>query len=107
MDISEKVKELTADRDFMKSLGSMETLEEISAALHEKGFEITPDELEQSRQLAVASENGELDEASLNAVSGGSVGGIIVGGILIWNAVAAAIGVLTYLSGACGKRNRR
>jgi hypothetical protein len=102
MDISKKIEELMKDQEFVKSLVSMETVEDIAEAFHQKGVNITPEELEQARQIALSSEDGELSEESLSAVSGGlALSAVIVGGLLIWTGLSVAGGALAAFRSKC------
>ena len=109
----EKVKAVFADEAFMKQLFEMETAAQVQAALKERGFELTEEEIlgirdfiikvergeisaEQLEKWAAQEENGELSEEALEQVAGGS----IIGAIIAIIGTKAAITALITAAGA-------
>ena len=63
------IEELTLDQELEEKIENAQNLEDVVAILREKGVEITEAQL----KAVLAAEEGELDEATLEAVAGGKV----------------------------------
>ena len=70
----EKIKEVFADEQFVNELMEMDSVQEVQAALHEKGLDFSEEELNTIRETLVKmTENGdaELSDEELENVAGG------------------------------------
>ena len=77
----QRMKEVFSDEAFVKSLFALETVEEVQAALKEKGVELSLEEINgiHDRLLVSINENGELSLEQLENVAGGnSLPGLVV-----------------------------
>ncbi len=88
----ELLKKVLADEEFVKSLLELESAEEVQAALKEKGVELTLADIGIIQKALESGSEGELDEADLEQVAGGSITLAAVG------AIASIVGAV--LSGA-------
>ena len=70
---TQKLQELMADEEFLKSTMDMETPAELRAAFAARGLEMTEDEVIRVVKLVNKEENDELNEESLENVAGGSI----------------------------------
>ena len=82
----QRIKEIFSDEMFVKNLLSMETAEDVQAALKEKGLELSVQDIHKIRDtLMSVSSIDELSEADLEEVAGGiaisTVLGLIFGGL--------------------------
>ena len=66
-----RAKELFADKEFVKSLLALETPEQVQAAAKAKGLDLTLDEISAIKG-SLTKTNGELSEADLEKVAGGT-----------------------------------
>ena len=104
----ENLKAALADEAFVKSLFELDTIEEVQAALRQKGVELTEEEIlsfrelilkmesgeiagEQLEQWAKQAEDGELPDEVLEQVSGGSAMAVGLG--LLIGAGVVAVGM--------------
>ena len=70
---TEKMKEVFADEAFVKSLFELESAAEVQAALKEKGFDLSDEEVETVRNYCAKLAQGELPEDMLDMVAGGGI----------------------------------
>jgi lactobin A/cerein 7B family class IIb bacteriocin len=68
-----ELKELFSDEEFVNSLLTLDTPEEVQSALSGKGLDLSLDEIATIRTsiLTAAEQGGELSEEQLESVSGG------------------------------------
>ncbi len=85
-----KVQQVFSDEEFVKSIAAKETLEEVQAALKEKGVDISIEELEKAKTIAMKKTEGDgtLSDQELDSVAGGC--------LLLAIAVATAFANLAY-----------
>ena len=74
----EKIKEVFSDEKFVKSLMELETPEEVQKALAEKDIDLSIDEIKKVAELLQKKAEGELSDANLENVAGGSITGLVV-----------------------------
>ena len=70
----QKIKEVFSDEQFVKSLLEMDSVQEVQAALHEKGLDLSEEELNATREVMIkVAEAGatELPDEELEGVAGG------------------------------------
>jgi len=78
----EKINELVSDKEYVKHLMSLGSLEEMSKELEKKDIDLSPDELRKIGQLIKKKESGELTDEELEEVAGGFVGWLVAAGIV-------------------------
>lgn len=107
MDIrTEKLQAALQDKKYAEELLALETVEQIQAKLEEKGIEMTREEVQALVDEVVARMNtndGELSEDDLGAVSGG-LHPAIVGMAIIIGCIAVGVYVGWKAAGGCKKR---
>ena len=69
----EKIKEVSSDEEFVKSLMELETPEEVQKALAEKDIDLSVDDIKKIAKLIQKKADGELSDEDLESVAGGSV----------------------------------
>ena len=78
----EKLQEAMQDKQYVKELMALETIEDIQAKFAEAGIDFTADEVQDLVDQVVANtaatEGDELDEAALEGVTGGSILGMAI-----------------------------
>jgi len=97
----EKIKEVFSDEAFVKSLLELDTPEEVQAALAEKDIDLTVEQIMQMRELLVKVQSGEISPEQLEAVQKHSEDGEldeesleqVAGGLFIADDVAVLIGI--------------
>lgn len=92
-ELMQKLKEVEKDADFMKMLFEQDSPEKIQGAFATKGIELTLDEVKTlvvNVMNSVEKKDGEIDEAALDAVSGGFAISAMIG--LVCAALMAAGG---------------
>ena len=75
---SKKMKEILADKDFVKELMALKDNAAVQAALREKGMELTEEQIQTIRNLQDKVQSGEIPDEMLDQVSGGFVGGFLL-----------------------------
>ena len=90
----EKIKEVFADEQFVNELMEMDSVQEVQAALHEKGLDLSEQELNATRETLIKmAENGdtELSDEELEKVAGGFVPVVAaVAAILVGTAIVVS-----------------
>lgn len=79
-EIQSKMEEMEKDERFMKRLFSLESFEDIQAALKEKDIDLSMEEVKElvkktMNQVNMLKDNDELSEMSLQEVAGGRLSG--------------------------------
>lgn len=100
----EQLKKLFSDDAFMASILEMETAEEVQKSLADKGLELSLDEIAIIKNT-LNSEETELSEDDLKAISGGVAITSVICGIIIGS--AAASGAFTLGKAVHSWTNRR
>lgn len=85
----QKIKELLESNDFGNEIKDFETAEEFQDAFKKHGVELTLEEVDSVLVQAALANGAEIDESSLEQVSGGS---ILVGALLIAGGLALSYG---------------
>ena len=87
----EQLKKLFSDDTFVASILEMETAEEVQKSLADKGLELSLDEIAIIKNT-LNSEETELSEDDLKAISGGVAITSVICGIIIGSAAAFTLG---------------
>ncbi len=88
-----QIKELFSDEAFLASILSLETPEEVQAALKEKGLDISLEEVNKIAQGITKMRDGTLSDDQLDDVSGGFAIALATG-VSIYSVLFTAGGVL-------------
>lgn len=88
------IREVCQDEGFIKSLLTLETPEEVQAALQGKGVEFSVDEIKAIREIMLKKidSGAELSEAELAEVTGGVYLALTAGAIILLMAMGGIIG---------------
>lgn len=87
---SDAFNKLMEDEQFVQSMLSKETPEQVQVLYSENGVELTIEDVNEiGNMLNSLDNNGELDESSLDSVSGG----VVVDAALCWATAKAVIAV--------------